>query len=475
MQKVVLALSAFCLLALPALPQLSPSGEKSGGVPQPGFIVPKVVTLANPGQSYALYLPSTYSSEKRWPIVYAFDPGARGRTSLELMKDAAERYGYIVVGSNNSRNGSWKIEAEAAEAMLKDTHARWSVEDRRVYFAGFSGGARVAAQVAQLCKCAAGVLLNGAGFQPQAFASHDGPFVVFAAVGTYDFNYPELVRTDEDLEKLGYAHFLRRFDGPHQWAPSAVMEEALAWFRLEAMRSGRESREDSFITKVAAQEAERAHAFEQSGDGYAAWKEYRQAAEVLAGLTDNTAFHARAAALEKDKAVREGAKHEKQEFEEQDQFTREISLELSRLRENRRNPRNVPTDVGQQIIDLRNRAARERREEKLRVLKRALAGVLVQTMEMGFDRLDQKDPGRARQYFELASDADPDSVWAMSNLAVAKVLDGDGQGALESLRRAKDKTKDLEQFFAWLKEEPAFVKLHGRPEFAALLELPAQH
>jgi len=60
------------------------------------------------------------------------------------MKDAAERYGYIVLGSNNSRNGPWKPESEAADAMLQDAQKRFAVDLKRIYFAGFSGGARVA-------------------------------------------------------------------------------------------------------------------------------------------------------------------------------------------------------------------------------------------------------------------------------------------------------------------------------------------
>ncbi len=191
-----LLLAALSFIASPLLPQ---QGRVPGEKPPPlqtGVILPRVAATKQPEQSYALYLPSQYVPDKRWPIVYAFDPGARGSAPLELMKEAAERHGYILVGSNNSRNGSWKIEAEAAEAVVQDTHARLSIDDRRVYLAGFSGGARVAAQIAQVCKCAAGVLLNGAGFHPIAFDSKDAPFVVFAAVGTYDFNYPELVRTD---------------------------------------------------------------------------------------------------------------------------------------------------------------------------------------------------------------------------------------------------------------------------------------
>ena len=112
-----------------------------------GVVIPKVVTIAKPDQSYALYLPTSYSLAKRRPIVYVFDPGARGSTPVELMKDAAERYGYIVVGSNNSRNGSWPIESEAAQVMFQDTHGRFPIDPRRVYLFGHSGGAGFALQM----------------------------------------------------------------------------------------------------------------------------------------------------------------------------------------------------------------------------------------------------------------------------------------------------------------------------------------
>ncbi len=474
MHRLLLFLVPLIILAAPASPQEAAATGENPRVLPLGTIVPRVVTLAKPDQSYALFLPSQYSPQKHWPIVYAFDPGARGKMPVELMKDAAERYGYIVVGSNNSRNGSWKIEAEAAEAMLLDTQKRLAIDRYRVYFAGFSGGARVAARLAQLCKCAAGVLLNGAGFQPEVSGSHDGSVAVFASAGIYDFNYGEIVRMDDQLEKLQFAHFFRTFDGPHQWAPPSAMDDALAWFRLQAMKSGREGRDVSFIAAFATQETERAHAFEQSGESYFAWKEYRQAAEAIASLADSTALRAKADALEKDKAVREGAKLEKQEFEEQDQMTRDIYSGLSALRENQPNRPEVRTDVGRKIFDLRDRTEHEKRVERLRVLKRALAGVTVQAMEMGFDRLDQKDPGQARDYFELACEADPGSAWALSNLAVAKALAGDRKGALEVLRRAKSKSKEPLQFVEWLKDEPAFAKLRSTPEFSAILEAPSR-
>src|SRR5262249_40110872 len=155
--------------------------------------------------------PSNYSAAQRWPIVYVFDPAARGALAVERMKGAAERYGFIIVGSNNSRNGPWKPEIEAAQAISDDTHMRFSIDDARVYFAGFSGGARVASRIAMLCKCAAGVMLNGAGFPLGEPPPRDPTFPVFAAVGDVDFNYPEVTRLDQTLNSLGYVHTLRYF------------------------------------------------------------------------------------------------------------------------------------------------------------------------------------------------------------------------------------------------------------------------
>ena len=475
MRTVLLFLVAISVFVIPAsAQQVSSTGEDSRIFPF-GTLIPKVVTIANPEQSYALYIPKSYSPTKLSPIIYAFDPGANGSRPVELMKDPAERYGYIVAGSNNSRNGSWIIEAEAAQAMLKDTEKRLSIDGRRVYFAGFSGGARVAARLAQICKCTAGVILNGAAFQPESTASSDVKFPVFSAVGVYDFNYGELVELDDQLERLGYAHLLRRFEGPHQWAPEDVMEEALAWLRMQAMKTGREARDDSFVAAQAAKEAERAHQLEESGDLYAAWKEYRQAAESLDGLGDSTALRERAVALEKDKAIREGAKREKQDFDEQKQLSQNIYDGLAALQDYQENRPKLRLVLSEKIGDLRYHTEHEKREEHRRVLRRALASVLGQAMETGLARLEQKDTHRALEYFELACDADPDSVWAQSNVAVVKAMNGDRKGAFEALRRAKNKTKAPERFLAWLNEEPAFAKLHGTPEFAALLEAPAQH
>ncbi len=469
MKTVALLLFFFALQTHSTLGQDGKPSSSPQDALETGVVIPKVVCSGQPEQSYALYLPKHYAPDRRWPVVYVFDPGARGKVPVEIMKGAAERSGFIVAGSNNSRNGAWKLESEAARAMMKDVQTRLAIESRNSYFAGFSGGARVSATIAQLCQCAAGVLLSGAGFRPSSPPSHGMNFPVFSAVGTYDFNFPEMVRLDAKLESLGYPHFLRQFDGPHQWAPSAVMEEAFAWFRLLAMKEGREPRDDSFVSAQERLADERALALETSGDLYSAWKEYRQAINTFAGLTDSASLKTRAQSLESNKAVREGAKREEGEFEEQQRLTQEISAGMAALALNPTNRDDVRFELEQQIVALRSRTVHEKHEEKLRVVKRALADVFANAIETGEARLTAGDVSLAREYFQLTCDANPESAWAFSDLALAKARDGDRKGAMEALRHAREKTKDPVAFSEWLEEEPGFAKFRDAPEFRALL------
>jgi tetratricopeptide (TPR) repeat protein len=383
------------------------------------------------------------------------------------MKAAAERYGYILAGSNNSRNGSWKLETTSAQAMSEDTHARLAIDNQRVYFAGFSGGARVASLLAQRCKCAAGVLLNGAGFAGVA-PSRDAMFAVFAAVGTYDFNYPELSELDKQLGQAGFPHVLRHFEGPHQWAPAEVMDQALAWFRLMAMKEKREARDDGFIAAQEANAVARAQALERAGQPYEAWRAYQQAATTFDGLAATDSLKREAARLAQQKEVRDGEKREAQDLREQNDLTSPIFAGLQELRSNPANRSDIFGQTEQRVLALRERTLAEKHENMLRILRRALAGVYVSAGEAGDENLADKQFTLAENYYRLAADANPDSAWALRGLAQAQALNNERKEAIATLRRAKEKAKDPAAFMEWLRQEPAFAKLQNDPQFLAL-------
>ncbi len=180
----------------------------------PGRILPAVVCAADASESYALYLPSGYTAARPWPVILAFDPGGRGTNPVGRYRAAAELYGYIVAGSNNSRNGSADT-SHAVSAMWTDVTARVRVDPARVYTAGMSGGARVAMAVALGSSKIAGVVASSAGF-PDGVAVRSVGFPVFATAGTEDFNHLEMRELDRVLTS---PHRLEVFQGGHMWPP----------------------------------------------------------------------------------------------------------------------------------------------------------------------------------------------------------------------------------------------------------------
>lgn len=189
-----------------------------------GVIIDKVVCRNAPDQSYALYLPSNYTPTRSWPILYGLDPGGRGRIPVALFAEAAERAGVIVIGSNNSRNGSTAFSRDAIQAFVPDTHSRFSIDDSKVFAAGFSGGARVALSWASQTALAGVIAVGGSywGDAPKQVRHR-----IYAAAGTEDFNNSELWKVCYELSRHGTPLRFVEFEGGHSWLPANLTAEAL--------------------------------------------------------------------------------------------------------------------------------------------------------------------------------------------------------------------------------------------------------
>ena len=286
----------------------------------PGQIIAHVACIKDATQSYALYLPSNYTADRSWPVIYAFDPGGRGQNPVERYRAAAEKYGYIVAGSSNSRNGPWAVSQAAVGEMNGDVAARFQVDEKREYVAGMSGGSRVALGVALSSQQIAGVIASSAGY-PDNRIRKQLPFPVFETAGTEDFNYLEMREMDRALET---PHHLAIFDGPHIWLPSEVAMEAVEWMEIQAMKSGRRPRDQAEVDAIYATRLARAGAV--SADTYAA---ISAIVSDFTGLEDISQLSAKVAAIGSDKhfqtAMKEAAKKD-QEAADQERMMSQVVL-----------------------------------------------------------------------------------------------------------------------------------------------------
>ena len=421
-----------------------------------GQIIGKLVCAGDPDQSYALYLPSNYSSERKWPILFAFDPGARGRVPVERFREAAEKYGWIVVGSNNSRNGTLQPSVDAWKAIIKDTHERLAIDDERVYLAGHSGGARLAIYFAVHCQdCTAGVIASGAGFPVGITPSPTQRFVIFSTTGTEDFNFSEVKGLDEALAKAGIAHHTEVFNGRHEWPPSAVAIEALEWMELLAMKTDKRQRDASMIESIWQRKMQQARALEESKHIYDAYQIYFALNDSFKGLRDVAEVEKKLSQLHDTAEVRTAIRDEQQQIgkqreienrlrgwmsaREQDTTTQDGTQETNKQADGSQGL-NAETRLQGMLMDLHKQAGLAEDTGERRVARRVLDGVFIGLFEQGMNQLQtQKRYEEAVRTLKLATEVKPERAGAFFYLAWAYAATGDRKKSLRALQTAVEK------------------------------------
>lgn len=255
------------------------------GQPARGTLVEHVSCPGDPTQTYTLYLPSTYQPSRTWPLLLVFDPGGRAARAAEVFRDVAERFGWIIAASENSRNGPWEPTLRAVNAMWPALLGGYSVDERRVYAAGHSGGATVAWMLARQTGQIAGVIVSGQP-NPESNDNKGKPFAWFGMAGHVDFNFMEVKKIDQDLARTSNPHRVEFFDGGHQWPPPDLVARAFAWMEIVAMKDGRRSRDLDLARTLLGQDMARAGELEQRGLVTETWRSYGAIASSYSGVID---------------------------------------------------------------------------------------------------------------------------------------------------------------------------------------------
>lgn len=434
-----------------------------------GAVIEKVVCQKDNAQSYALYLPSNYTPEKKWAVLYAFDPFANGKAPVEIFRDAAEQFGFIIIGSNNSQNntGAEKL-SEIITAFWTDTHARFSIDERRAYAVGLSGGARVANYFAASCRgCIAGVIACSATFTPNFPLDKSLPFSIFGTVGVDDFNYPELIITFGKLNEVGIAGRLDVFDGRHGWLPKELAFDALEWMNLQAMKSGRMATDKKFIADLLAKQMNRAQTIAQKGDVLQAARIYENIVNNFKDVSDVKSAAEKLAEIRQAKSYKKALAEEKNAIDEQRRTANKIiSTGANLLDANSKNA--ALKEASNEIEAWRERSKAAADSSERRLARRILDEVFVETYEAAlFVNERQKDYKTMIANLELTRLVNPQNKRVLFELARAYALDGQKKTAAETLSEAvKNGFADC----ARIVDKPEWTSLRGDEKFQKIIE-----
>lgn len=429
--------------------------------PKLGEVLPSVTVQQDATHSYALYLPSNYTPQKRWPILLAFDPFGRGVAPVKLFQAGAEKYGFIVVGSNNSRNFS--DPSTAIRLLWNDVIHRFAIDPRRIYTTGLSGGARVASSVAIACKtCIAGVIACAAGLPPGTKALPETT-EWFLATGTTDFNYPEMLQLHENLDSHQLVNRLDVFEGPHGWMPSSMAEDALAWLQLRAMVKGTAPLNKDFVESEFLRRTTVAQSLLDKRNVLSASRAYQAIVTDFGTLRDVEDAKKSASQLNASKELKQAKKNEIEALDIQRRVEGKLGVVVNFLGSGadvRDAFVQLESVVGDQNRSIRNDSEPWRRE----AVERGVWSSFVTAMENGQQAALSKNYPIAKLLFEAATIIRPEVSWAHTSLANVYALTGDRKRAITELRKAVDNGLNnpealADKDFDRLRDDPAFQEL----------------
>jgi hypothetical protein len=403
---------------------------------EPGQLVKSVVTHADPKQTYALYLPSTYDGVKKHPVLLVMDPSAHGAAAAEIFRPAAEEYGWIILSSNGTVSGSGDETNELAVRALIPELNYYPVMPGRVYAAGFSGTAILAWQIGINTGFLHGVIGVG-GRNIRELPPSRFSFAHYGFAGDADFNNREMREVDALLEEAGKVHRYEEFSGEHRWITPELALDAVGWMELVAMKDGRRPKDEALIARLHARDAAAAVALEKAGKKLEALRRYR----AVAATFDSAEAREAATRLEKDPAVIRDRKDEATWDEFERNFHKNVLGNVralfGRLREDDLGQTQARLSRELRIAELKRRATRPGRE--------GLAGRRLLNVIYGQTAFRLINELLARGEYSLAAitagvatEIHPERWIAWYNQASAYARAGDARNAVAALEKAAE-------------------------------------
>jgi predicted esterase len=426
-----------------------------------GTVTERIACASDATQTYSLFLPASYDSSRRYPVLLIFDPRGRALVAMERFQEAADARGWILISSYDTRSdGPIDPNVRAIDALWPEI-GRYPIDPQRIYAAGFSGGGILAMMLGISTSKLAGVIQAG-GRNSDMLALEKVNFAHFGAAGRFDFNFVEMKRLDRMLSERRTTHRFQSFDGGHEWLPVPLATRAVEWMDVIAMKRGHLARDAAFVERLLADELTVVAEYERDGRLLEAIDLATVITESWEGLADVGEARRKLSALRSDRRVAKLRKEELQAERYEESMLRNIGPAVSAIRDREMLPPQAEVESIVRLAELRRLAARAgaKGEAAQRVLESAFSQL---SFYLTRDLMEQRSYARAALALTVACLIHDDRPFALLNLARARAMTGDRRGGLDALEKAVEHglKGDLpgDALLEPLRKDPRFVAL----------------
>ncbi|QWX82776.1 alpha/beta hydrolase [Cellulophaga sp. HaHaR_3_176] len=214
-----------------------------------GTVIDSVKINDSIAETFALYLPTNFDVNKKWPIVFLFDvKKGEGKKTSQMFVNSAEKEGYIIATSNSVRDSLTLSEnILIASRLMNNVLSILPIDNNRIYTAGFADSGRFASVLPILIKNIKGVISLGGAITNTDVLNAKSPFHYIGIVSVDDYNLLEMEANEKVMNLLGYPNQLFVYD--NKLSPTLIeyIDKALDIFTLRAMANGDISKDSVFL------------------------------------------------------------------------------------------------------------------------------------------------------------------------------------------------------------------------------------
>ncbi len=387
-----------------------------------GELYTNITSKTDASQSYSLYIPST---NEKFTTVYFFDPHGDGSLPVKKYKPLADKYNYVLIGSNNSKNGNdWQTSENIWQNLFNDTRQRLMPDHNIIYTCGFSGGAKVASYIALHHAEVSAVIAGGAGL-PDDVTANNFNFSFTGIAGEGDMNMTDLVALDNSFNNTQTKHRIIFFNGKHEWAPDSIMDIAFAGLQLDLMRKKFIAKNDSFVNAYIDNSKKRLNTDIKRNDLIQAERECTLSINMLDEVADAAFFQ------EKRSLLTESSTYKAQLQQQQNLFT----IEQNKKAEYGAQFQNGDINYWTKTINDLNTKAKVHTQEGA-MYQRLLAYLSLAFYSISNQFINQNQNDQANYFVSLYKLADPTNSEAWYFSAVLNARNNNATAAHDDLLKA---------------------------------------
>ena len=200
--------------------------------------------------TFSLYLPKKFVTEKNWPLLLVIDLDEKEKQTASLFVEGAEKEGYVVAAVGIEDSLSLTKNMVKTKQVLERLWQLLPIQKSRIYVAGRDSGARYASLTPLFLSSVNGVISIGSSISNTDALNLKRPFHFIGIVGKNNYAFNELLTTQKVLTRLKFPNQILVYDEKREFPDTALMEKALQIFTLRAMGKNQVAKDSAYVERA---------------------------------------------------------------------------------------------------------------------------------------------------------------------------------------------------------------------------------